>query len=205
MTARDPFHDAPDCLRASDPFDLARRWLAEAAAVEPNDPEAMALATADADGLPDVRMVLLKQINADAFVFFTNYEGAKGQQLAANPQAALVLHWKSLRRQIRARGRVLRADPAVSDAYFASRPLQSRYGAVASRQSQPLESRLSLMTEVAKVAARHPLGPPRPAHWGGFRIIPQQIEFWADGAFRLHDRFRWTRTDAGWHIERLYP
>lgn len=188
-----------------DPFALARAWLTEAGEHEPNDPNAMALATADADGLPNVRMVLLKSIEPDCFVFYTNYESAKGGELAENPQAAIVLHWKSMRRQVRARGPVVKAPAEMSDAYFASRGLQSRYGALASDQSRPLESRRSLIGKVAKLAARHPLKPPRPAHWGGFLLHPSEIEFWADGDHRLHDRFRWTRQDGGWRTVRLNP
>lgn len=195
-----------------DPFDLARAWLAEAEKTEPNDPNAIALATCGPDGLPNVRMVLLKEIegtNPDGgFVFYTNYEGAKGQELAANPQAAFTMHWKSLHRQLRARGPVERVEAEKADAYYASRAYQSRIGAWASRQSRPLASRGALMAEAALVAARHPLNPPRPPHWGGFRIRPVEIEFWADGAFRLHDRFRWTRpTPDGrdWTVTRLNP
>ncbi len=190
-----------------DPFALARDWLAEAEASEPNDPNAIALATADADGLPNVRMVLLKEIEDAAFVFYTNYDSAKGRELALSGKAAFVLHWKSLRRQIRVRGSVVREEGEQADAYFASRALQSRLGAWASRQSQPLSSREALIAEVAKVTARKGVNPPRPPFWGGFRITPVEIEFWADGAFRLHDRFRWTRGNAreAWKIERLSP
>lgn len=195
-----------------DPYALARAWLEEATRSEPNDPNAVALATAGADGLPNVRMVLLKEIEesqtAGGFVFYTNHGSAKGQELAANPQAAMVLHWKSLRRQVRLRGPVEEVAAEQADAYYASRPLQSRYGAWASEQSRPLASRGALMAKVAMVAARHPLGPPRPPHWGGFRIRPVEMEFWADGDFRLHDRFRWTRPapDApGWSVTRLNP
>jgi len=195
-----------------DPFALAREWLREAGATEPADPEAMALATVDADGLPDVRMVLLKEIEGGgtdgAFVFYTNYDSAKGREIAATGKAALVLHWKSLRRQIRVRGTVTREADAVSDRYYRSRALQSRIGAWASRQSQPLESRGALMAEVARMGLRHGTDPERPPFWGGLRIRPLEIEFWADGAFRLHDRFRWRReADApgGWRVERLNP
>lgn len=193
-----------------DPFDIVRSWLAEAEASEPNDPNAIALATADASGLPDVRMVLLKDIDGQgadgSFVFYTNYDSAKGGQLAANAQAAFVLHWKSLRRQVRVRGRVEREEGAQADAYYSSRALQSRLGAWASRQSRPLDSRATLMAEVAKAGLRHGTAPKRPPFWGGFRIRPMQIEFWADGDFRLHDRFVWTRnTQGGWAVERLSP
>lgn len=192
-----------------DPFALAGRWLDEATATEPNDPNAIALATVDADGLPDVRMVLLKDIEPGpdgAFVFYTNYDSAKGQQIAATSKAAFVMHWKSLRRQIRVRGTVTREDGPAADAYYASRALESRIGAWSSRQSQPLESRAALMAEVARQGLRHGIAPSRPPFWGGFRITPVQIEFWADGAFRLHDRFRWVRrADGGWDISRLQP
>ena len=201
-----------DLFGGDDPFALARAWLAEAEASEPNDPNAIALATADASGLPNVRMVLLKEIEESqtkgGVVFYTNHEGAKGRELAANPQAALVAHWKSLRRQVRVRGPVERVADAQADAYYNSRAYQSRIGAWASKQSRPLRSRAALMAEVAKYAARFPVNPPRPPHWGGYRIRPLEIEFWADGDFRLHDRFRWTRPDVGktgWKVERLNP
>ena len=191
----------------SDPFAIARRWLGEAEKLEPNDPNAMALATVDPAGLPNVRMVLLKEIEPDGFVFYTNYGSAKAGEIEAAGKAALVLHWKSLRRQIRARGLVTREDGPRADAYYASRGLQSRLGAWASRQSQPLGSRAALMAEVAKVAALKGVNPDRPPFWGGYRIAPVEIEFWADGAHRLHDRFRWTRAGAGapWEVVRLSP
>lgn len=190
-----------------DPFEIARAWLKEAEASEPNDPNAIALATVDAGGLPNVRMVLLKDIEDDGFVFYTNYGSAKGQELAANAQAAFVLHWKSLGRQIRVRGAVEREEGAKADAYYESRALQSRLGAWASEQSRPLASRAALMAKVAKVTATHGSSPERPPFWGGFRIRPTEIEFWANGAFRLHDRFRWRREEAAetWQIERLHP
>lgn len=190
-----------------DPFVLARDWLAEAERSEPEDPNAMQLATVDADGLPNVRTVLLKEIEDDAFVFYTNYESAKGRELSATPRAAFVLHWKSLRRQLRVRGPVEREEGPKADAYYRSRALQSRIGAWASRQSEPLKSREALMAEVARQAARHGTDPQRPPHWGGYRIRPLEIEFWADGRFRLHDRFRWRRSTltGAWEIERLNP
>lgn len=203
--------DPLDPAGGGDPFRLAEAWLAEAEKSEPNDPNAIALATADADGAPNVRMVLLKEIEPasrdarGAFVFYTNYESAKGRELEANPRAALVMHWKSLRRQIRVRGAVSQTTEAQADAYFKSRSYQSRIGAWASRQSRPLSSRAALVAEAALVAARYPLDPPRPPHWGGFRITPEEIEFWADGAHRLHNRFRWRWTGAGWETERLNP
>lgn len=196
----------------SDPHALARAWMAEAAETEPNDPTAVALATANADGLPNVRMVLLKEVEESltegGFVFYTNFESAKGEELAANPQAAMVLHWKSLRRQIRLRGPVERVADAQADAYYASRPYKSRIGAWASAQSRPLSSRASLLGDVAKLAARYPVSPPRPPHWGGFRIRAVEMEFWGDGEFRLHNRFRWTRTAPeaeAWAVRRLNP
>jgi len=190
-----------------DPFQIARRWLGEAEATEPNDPNAIALATVDPDGLPNMRMVLLKEIADDGFVFYTNYDSAKGQELAANGKAGFVMHWKTLRRQIRVRGPVTRQDGPEADAYYASRSLKSRLGAWASRQSQPLKSRGALMGEVAKVSARHGLNPPRPPFWGGFKITPVEIEFWADGDYRLHDRFVWRRgdSDTPWDVTRLNP
>lgn len=201
MTQRDGI------FAGDDPFVIAQRWLDEATKTEPNDPNAMALATVDADGLPDVRMVLLKEIEPEAIVFYTNYDSAKGQQLQASGKAALVLHWKSLRRQIRIRGTVTREDGPQADAYFASRPLQSRIGAWSSPQSRPIDGRDTLLAEVARQGMKHGLNPPRPPFWGGFRIRPVQFEFWADGAFRLHDRFRWIATgeEKTWQIDRLAP
>ena len=195
-----------------DPFELAQAWLAEADATEPKDANAMALSTVDKTGLPNVRMVLLKEIEVDTqnggFVFYTNFESAKGRELESGGKAALVLHWKSLDRQVRVRGIVEKVSAKQADAYYNSRAYQSRIGAWASKQSRPLSSRRSLLAEVAKLAAKYPLKPPRPAHWGGFRIRPVEIEFWADGDFRLHDRFRWTRMkpDAdAWTVQRLNP
>ena len=210
MTIQDQT-DRSGIFAGDDPFAIARRWLTEAEATEINDPNAIALSTVDADGLPNVRMVLLKAIEADAFVFYTNYDSAKGTELAASGKAAFVMHWKSLRRQIRVRGTVIREDGPDADAYYASRGLQSRLGAWASRQSRPLAGRATLMAEVAKITALKGVNPPRPPFWGGFRIAPVEIEFWADGAFRLHDRFRWTRergmSDAcnNWQVHRLNP
>ena len=191
-----------------DPFVLARAWLAEAEATEPDDPNAIALATVDAEGLPNVRMVLLKEIEADAFLFFTNYESAKGREMAATGKAAFVMHWKSLQRQIRVRGPVMREEGEKADAYYQTRALQSRIGAWASRQSQPLQSRASLMADVARMGLAHGTNPSRPPFWGGFRIFPVEMEFWADGGFRLHDRFQWRRDadlSGGWTITRLNP
>jgi pyridoxamine 5'-phosphate oxidase len=199
--------DRSGIFAGSDPFALARAWATEAEATEPNDPNAIALATVDNQGMPNVRMVLLKEIEAEAFVFYTNYGSKKGQEITASGKAAFVMHWKSLRRQIRVRGTVTREDGPQADAYFASRSLKSRLGAWASDQSQPLSSREALMAEAAKVALTKGPNPSRPPFWGGFRIHPVEIEFWADGAFRLHDRFRWSRIDptAPWTVERLNP
>ena len=199
--------DRSGIFEGDDLFAIARAWLAEAEKSEPNDPNAVALATVDAAGLPNVRMVLLKEIEADAFVFYTNYESAKAQEIALSGKAAFVLHWKSLRRQIRVRGLVSREDGPQADAYFASRSLKSRLGAWASRQSQPLASRGALMAEVARMTAVHGVAPARPPFWGGFRLRPLEVEFWADGAFRLHDRFRWQRQSVAgvWSVTRLSP
>ena len=209
-----------DPFEGEDPFLIARAWLAEAEAVEPNDANAIALATVDAEGMPDVRMVSLKDIESygdgqGAFVFYTNYDSAKGQQIAATGKAAFVLHWKSLRRQIRVRGTVTREEGPQADAYYASRALQSRIGAWASAQSRPLASRGALMMAVARQGAKWGANPPRPPFWGGFRIDPVQIEFWSDGAFRLHDRFSWVKqapslgegrvASAAWQVQRLSP
>lgn len=199
--------DRTGIFAGNDPFAIARKWLAEAEPVEPNDPNAIALATVDADGLPNVRMVLLKDIEPEGFVFYTNYTSRKGQEVEASGKAAFVLHWKSLRRQIRVRGITEKEEGPAADAYFASRSLKSRLGAWASHQSQPLSSRTALMAEVAKVTAKHGPNPSRPPFWGGIRIRPLEIEFWADGAFRLHDRFRWSRSSLSdnWTIRRLNP
>lgn len=199
--------DRDGIFAGDDPFVIARRWLEEAIPVEPNDPNAVAVATVDADGLPNVRMVLLKEIEAAGFVFYTNYGSAKGEEIAAMGKAAFVMHWKSLRRQIRVRGVTERVEGDQADAYFASRSLKSRLGAWASHQSQPLSSRGHLVAEVARMTARHGIDPPRPPFWGGIRIRPTEIEFWADGAFRLHDRFRWKRKnpEGEWEVLRLCP
>jgi pyridoxamine 5'-phosphate oxidase len=204
--------DRSGIFAGDDPFVIAQGWLAEAEKAEINDPNAIALASVDADGLPNVRMVLLKEIEAagagqGAFVFYTNYESAKGRELAASGKAAFVMHWKSLRRQIRVRGIVTREEGAKADAYYASRSLKSRLGAWASKQSWPLSSRASLMADVARITAQHGPNPARPPFWGGFRIDPVEIEFWADGAFRLHDRFRWSRDmpSGPWSVLRLNP
>lgn len=198
--------EVPDFTLAEDPVALFADWMRAAEGAEPEDPNAMALATAGSDGLPDVRIVLLKGFDARGFVFYTNVESAKGEELAQNPQAALVLHWKSLRRQVRARGSVSRVTVEEADAYFASRHPQSRLGAHASRQSRPLADRATLMAEVSALAARYEDGPiPRPENWTGFRIEPVAIEFWQNGEYRLHDRVRFTRQGTGWSRARLYP
>lgn len=195
-----------------DPFVVAQSWLTEAEASEPNDPNAIALSTVDPDGLPNARMVLLKEIEAmgagqGGFLFYTNYGSAKAQEIEAGGKAAFVMHWKSLRRQIRVRGVTSRVGGEQADAYYASRSLKSRLGAWASDQSQPLKSRTSLMADVARITAEKGTNPSRPPFWGGFRITPIEIEFWADGAFRLHDRFQWRRSgaDQPWDVRRLNP
>lgn len=199
--------DRGGIFAGDDPFVIARDWLAAAEATEPNDPNAIALSTVDAQGMPNARMVLLKDIEDDAFVFYTNYTSKKAQEIEAAGKAAFVLHWKSLRRQIRVRGVTEREEGPQADAYYASRSLKSRIGAWASKQSQPLSSREALMAAVAKLTLTLGINPPRPAFWGGIRIRPVEIEFWADGAFRLHDRFRWTRENPSdsWNIARLNP
>jgi pyridoxamine 5'-phosphate oxidase len=199
--------DRSGIFAGDDPFAIAQGWMAEAEPVEPNDPNAIALATVDSAGLPNVRMVLLKEIEPAAFVFYTNYGSRKGREIEASGKAAFVLHWKSLRRQIRVRGITEREEGPQADAYYASRSLKSRLGAWASDQSQPLSSRMALMAEVAKVTAQQGPNPKRPPFWGGIRIRPLEIEFWADGQFRLHDRFRWSRDslDSPWDIQRLNP
>jgi len=199
--------DRTGIFAGDDPFQIAKNWLAEAVSSEINDPNAIALSTVDADGLPNARMVLLKDIEDAAFVFYTNYDSQKGQELQASGKAAFVMHWKSLRRQIRVRGVVEKEDGPQADAYYNSRSLQSRIGAWASQQSRPLSSRASLMADAAKQGVRRGTHPTRPPFWGGFRITPLEIEFWADGAFRLHDRFKWSRetVEKPWIISRLNP
>ncbi len=192
----------------NDPFALFAEWMKDAEKSEPNDPNAMALSTVDEEGLPNVRMVLLKDFDEKGFVFYTNYESQKGQEIQATMKAAVLWHWKSLRRQIRVRGLVEKVTDAEADAYFNSRPRDSRIGAWASAQSRPLEGRFALETAVAMYAAKYAIGSvPRPPHWSGFRILPLSIEFWHDRPFRLHDRvvFRRENQSADWTKAKLYP
>ena len=195
-------------LNSENPFDLFQTWMEEAETSEPNDPNAMALATADKKGVPSLRMVLLKGYDERGFVFYTNLESHKGLDLQENPHAALLFHWKSKRRQIRIEGPVEPVTAEEADAYYHSRPRGSQIGAWASDQSRPLESKYALEKKVAKYAAKFGIGTiPRPEHWSGFRIKPLDIEFWQDGKFRLHDRFHFSRDDhdSDWKIDRLYP
>jgi pyridoxamine 5'-phosphate oxidase len=200
--------DRPLIPDTADPIGLFQVWMVEARASELNDANAMSLATVDAEGRPDVRIVLLKGVDAGGFTFFTNLESAKGQQLGHHPQAALCLHWKSLRRQVRIRGGVTRVADAEADAYFASRAAQSRISAIASDQSRPLAERAVFEHRVAEISSIYGDGPdiPRPDFWGGFRLAPSEIEFWQDQAFRMHDRLKFYRNaEGGWASVRLYP
>ncbi len=195
-----------DFTEESEPFALFATWLKDAEASEINDPNAVALATVDADGLPNVRMVLLKGFDVRGFVFYTNFESQKGQEILGQKKAAMCFHWKSLRRQIRVRGEVEVVSDAEADEYYQSRPLGSRIGAWASKQSRPLEGRFALEKAVAEYTAKYALGNvPRPPHWSGFRIIPSSIEFWHDRKFRLHDRIEFRRDGDGWSKVRMYP
>ena len=189
----------------TDPFELFQTWFDEAVTAEINDPDAIALASVNADGMPSVRMVLLRQWSEDGFLFFTNYQSRKSGELLATGKAAFCLHWKSLRKQVRVTGQVGKATAAQSDAYFNSRGRGSQIGAWASAQSQPLGSRAELMAQVEAHDKKFPDAVTRPPHWGGFCLVPEEIEFWADGEHRLHDRFRFTRADSGWDIQRLNP
>ena len=197
-----------DFTAADEPLRLFSAWLTEATASEPRDPTAMTLATVDADGMPNARMVLLKGVDERGFVYYTNVESQKGRELAAHPKAALVFHWKSLNRQVRVRGTVEPVSAAEADAYFATRPKQAQIGAWASKQSAPLESRLAFEKAVALYAAKYALSAvPRPPNWSGYRIVPREIEFWHDRPFRLHDRIVFVRASLGapWSKTRLYP
>lgn len=195
-----------ELLGPDDPLSLFAAWFDEAERGEPNDSDAMALATVDGDGAPSLRMVLLKGFDQRGFVFYTNLESRKGRELAANPRAALLFHWKSLRRQVRIEGSVTPVTDAEADAYFASRPRAHCIGAWASRQSRPMSGRFELEKQVALTAARFHIGAvPRPPFWSGFRLAPRVIEFWRGSAFRLHDRLVYHRAEAGWTTERLFP
>ncbi len=195
-----------DFTSASEPFALFSEWLADATTSEINDPNALSLATVDTSGMPNVRMVLLKGFDERGFVFYTNFESAKGTEILASMKAAMGFHWKTLRRQVRVRGHVEIVSDAEADEYYASRARGSRIGAWASKQSRPLESRFALEKAVAEFTAKYPIGEiPRPEHWSGFRVIPEEIEFWHDGAFRLHDRVKFVRDGNGWTKTRLYP
>ena len=198
--------EALPLLSEDDPFALFNTWLQEALAKEPNDANAMSLATVDASGLPDVRMVLLKDADPRGFVFYSNVESAKGRELAANPKAALLFHWKTLRRQVRVRGAVEPVSAEEADAYWATRARPAQIGAWASSQSRPLPDRLALEKKIAEFGLKFGLGKvPRPPHWTGFRIVPESLEFWRDRPFRLHERLVFARSGDGWTTSRLFP
>ena len=199
--------DRGGIFAGNDPFEISKIWLQEANVLEPNDANAIALASVDEAGLPNVRIVLLKDIEVDAFVFYTNYKSSKGRELIATRKAAFVMHWKSLRRQIRVRGQIEKEEGPIADSYYKSRPLGSRIGAWASQQSAPIKTRQTLMDQVDKAKIKHGTKPQRPPFWGGFRLSPLEIEFWSDGEFRLHNRFVWKRMSLheAWNISRLSP
>ena len=194
-------------FEGSNPIEISKRWLAEAEKTEINDPNAMALASVDPHGMPNVRMVLLKEIESTGFVFYTNFQSAKAKEILSSGKAALVIHWKSLRRQIRVRGSVIKTSEEQADRYFDSRSLNSRYGAIASEQSKPLQNRADLEERVASVKRESGDQPKRPAYWGGFKITPIEMELWADGEDRLHNRFKYSyeSNDENWTIQRLFP
>ena len=194
-------------FEGSNPIEISKRWLAEAEKTEINDPNAMALASVDPHGMPNVRMVLLKEIESTGFVFYTNFQSAKAKEILSSGKAALVIHWKSLRRQIRVRGSVIKTSEEQADRYFDSRSLNSRYGAIASEQSKPLQNRADLEERVARVKRESGDQPKRPQHWGGFKITPIEMELWADGEDRLHNRFKYSyeSNDENWTIQRLFP
>lgn len=195
-----------DFTESTEPYELFGRWFEDATRSEANDPNALALSTVDSEGMPNVRMVLLKGYDTRGFVFYTNYDSTKGREILATRKAAMCFHWKSLRRQVRVRGNIELVSDEEADAYFASRPRGSRIGAWASKQSRPLESRFALEKAVAEYTAKFAIGNiPRPPYWSGFRLVPVSIEFWHDRPFRLHDRVIFERTETGWTRTRLYP
>ena len=201
------YSESGDVFSSEDPFELYECWKKDAIANELNDPDAIALATVDSDGLPNVRMVLLRIVENDSFVFFTNYNSAKGNEITRSGKAAFVSHWKSIRRQVRVRGLIARDESKLSTTYFNARPLESRIGAWASKQSTVLESKKVLLEKISKLKNELGQNPSKPNFWGGFRIKPLEMEFWNDGAYRIHDRFVWKRDslDAHWTINRLSP
>jgi pyridoxamine 5'-phosphate oxidase len=199
--------DEVENFKTVNPMDLFKSWLEDAENKELNDPNAIALATVDDTGLPNVRMVLLKEITDQSFIFYTNYKSVKAEEIVSSPKASFLIHWKSIRRQIRVRGFVEKEDGVIADKYFSSRSLDSRIGAWASRQSQEVGSRQELLDSVNKLTVELGTNPSRPPFWGGFRITPIEIEFWSDGDARLHNRFRWSRKDtkSNWKVCRLQP
>jgi pyridoxamine 5'-phosphate oxidase len=199
--------DEVENFKTVNPMELFNSWLKEAENKELNDPNAIALATVDSTGLPNVRMVLLKGITDQSFIFYTNYKSVKAEEITSSPKASFLIHWKSIRRQIRVRGFIEKEDGPIADQYFSSRSLDSRIGAWASRQSQIVGSRQELLDSVNRLTVELGTNPPRPPFWGGFKISPIEIEFWADGEARLHNRFRWSRSDtkSKWNVCRLQP